>query len=87
MSIIDRNARIHVIAISNGQRFYLQKPETKRNGRGELVLWPVWSNDPGNSKPLPYEIAVVFKRRMAEEHRSTVYFAQHAGDTAELFEQ
>jgi hypothetical protein len=88
MSIINKNSRIHIVAISNGKRFYLHKAETKRNARGELVLWPMWSDDAANSNPLPYEFAVVFKRRMRDEHKMVnIRFAQSAGDTAELIEQ
>jgi hypothetical protein len=86
MSIINKNSRIHIVTIHNGKKFYLQKPETKRNARGELVLWPKWSEAPGDSNPLAYEIAVVFKRRMFDEHRAVVHFAQMAGESAELFE-
>jgi hypothetical protein len=86
MSNINRNRRIHVIAIDprTGSRFYLNATSTTRNARGEIVLAPVWSSEPSNSNPLPYEHAVIFKRRMRDEHRLVVHFAQSAGNTAEL---
>jgi hypothetical protein len=88
MSSISRSSRIHVIAIDgNGKRFYLNKPDTKRNERGELVLWPVWSSEASNSNPLPYEYAVIFKRRMRDEHRTIVRFAQSAGETVDFIEE
>jgi hypothetical protein len=89
MSIINRNSRIHVIAIDGaGKRHYLNTPATKRNARGELVLWPIWSEDAANSNPLPYEFALVFKRRMRDEHKMVnIRFAQSAGDSVELLEE
>jgi hypothetical protein len=88
MSCIAANSRIHVIFIDQtGTRFYLHKPATKRNERGEIVLWPEWSSNPSDSKPLPYEHAVIFKRRMRDEHNGVVHFAQSAGDSAEILEE
>jgi hypothetical protein len=88
MSTINKNSRIHVAAIDRtGTRFYLNKVDTKRNERGDLVLWPVWSSDASNSNPLPYEHGVIFKRRMRDEHGTIVRFAQSAGDTVDLIEE
>jgi|HubBroStandDraft_2_1064218.scaffolds.fasta_scaffold02321_2 hypothetical protein len=85
---IGKNSRIHIVAIDGaGKRLYLNTPATKRNNRGELVLWPVWSDEPAYSRPLSYEHALIVKRRMAEEHKIHVHFALQAGDTAELIEQ
>jgi hypothetical protein len=84
---IGRNTRVHIVAIDGvGKRLYLNAVASKRNARGEIVLWPVWSDEPAYSRPLSYEHALIVKRRMAEEHKIHVHFAQSAGDTAELLE-
>jgi hypothetical protein len=88
MSSISRKSRVHIIRIdNNGQRRYLHKPDTTRNARGEIVLWPVWSTQDSDSNPLPYEHAVIFKRRMRDEHNVIVRFAQSAGDAVDLIEE
>jgi hypothetical protein len=85
--VINRNSRVHVIRIDNtGQRWYLHKPETTRNARGELVLWPHWDSDPAWSRPMSYELACHFRERIKREQGLTTRFAFQAGDCAELIQ-
>jgi hypothetical protein len=78
--LINKNTLVHVLAIDpNGTKHYLVKPDSKRNERGELVLWPTWSNQLQNSKPLTYEMACAFRARMRSEHRNEVHLTLQAG--------
>jgi hypothetical protein len=65
MNTISASTRIHLVATAtNGKRCYLSRVSTKRNSRGELVLDAGWDDEPSMSQPMPYEQALIFKRRM-----------------------
>ena len=87
MNTIGVATRVHLIATSTtGNRCYLASVTTQRNKFGELILDARWDDDPSMSKPMTYEQAVIFKRRMQAEHNVAVKFAHAAGDAAELID-
>jgi hypothetical protein len=79
MNSINRNTSIYVFVIANGIRHNLVRPETKRNDRGEIILWPVWSSELKDSKSLTYEMACIFRERYTREHKRPVHFSLQAG--------
>jgi hypothetical protein len=88
MSRIAANSRVHLVATAtNDKRCYLAKLGTKRNKRGELVLDAQFDDDAHQSQSLPYENAVIVKRRLRDEHNIIVGVSQSAGDSAELLEE
>jgi hypothetical protein len=79
MNSINKSTPIHVFVIANGIRHNLVRPDTKRTDRGELVLWPVWSSEPSDSKPLTYEMACIFRERYVRENKTQVHFTLQPG--------
>jgi hypothetical protein len=79
MNSINKSTPIHIFVIANGIRHYLVKPDTKRNDRGEIVLWPVWSSELKDSRPLTYEMAHAFRERYTKENKTQVHFTLQAG--------
>jgi hypothetical protein len=86
---INKNTLVHAVMIDprTGIRRYLNRIETKRNERGEIVLWPVTDSDPAYSRRISYEMAVIFKNRMWQEHRNKVFIALSAGDSADFISE
>jgi hypothetical protein len=76
---LNPDTRVFVVAFHNGAQRWLVKVETK-NDRGRIVLWPQWGS-PAEAKSLPLEYAVVFKRRMIEEHFQQTHFTLTAGSS------
>jgi hypothetical protein len=78
MNSINKSTPVHIFVVANGIRHHLVKAETKRNDRGEIVLWPVWG-ELKDSKPLTYEMACVFRERYVRENKTQVHFTLQAG--------
>jgi len=88
MSTINRNSLVHLVATAtNGKRCYVTQLGTKRNSRGELVLDAQFDDDASNSQSMPYEHALIVKRRMRDEHNVFVRFTQSAGDLADFIDE
>jgi hypothetical protein len=80
MSYLAKSTHVHIIGIrGDGRKQYLVKPETTKNARGETVLWPLWSDFPKDSKPLDFEFAKIFQRRMRQEHGAKIHLTLTAG--------
>jgi hypothetical protein len=81
MDSINKNTLVHIVAVtSDGRRHHLVAPDTKRNERGEIILWPRWSDEARDSKPMTYEYAAMFRDRFwSEGNRAKVQFTLTAG--------
>lgn len=88
MSTINKNSLVHLVATAiNGNRCYITQLGTKRNSRGELVLDAQFDDDASRSQPMPYEHALIVKRRLRDEHNVFIRFAQVAGDLADFVDE
>ena len=79
MNSINKSTPVHIFVVGNGIGHHLVRPDTKRNDRGEIVLWPVWSSELKDSRPLTYEMAHAFRERYTKEHKTQVHFTLQAG--------
>ncbi len=76
---LSRDTKVFVVVFdNNGNPHWLVRPDTKRDDRGRIILWPVWGK-PQEAQSLILEYADVFRRRYLEEHSRPTHFALLAG--------
>jgi len=81
----NRDTRVHIVLIHDGNRWYLQSVDTaRRTQTGELYLRGTWNQDPGQSRAQAFEVASLIRERLKRENGLTTYLALQAGDAAEL---
>jgi phage terminase large subunit GpA-like protein len=80
-------SRVHIVAIHEGQRFWLRSAENKRNRDGVLFLDGHWTLDPSLSKVWDAQTAAILRRRFSEESGCETRITLVAGDAAEFVEE
>lgn len=80
-SQIASTTKVHVVGITaDGRRQYLVDPAVRRNAKMEWELWPLWGDQPKDSRALTLEYALIFRDRMRREHGTVIHFTLRAGD-------
>lgn len=76
---LNRDTKVFVVVFDDGgSPHWLVEANTKRDARGNLILWPSWGT-PEVAKSMTLEYADVFRRRYLEEHQRSVRFTLQAG--------
>jgi hypothetical protein len=61
----------------SGQRAWISSYETVRNNLGELVIQPKLDSDPSTARSMPYQAALILKRRIESENVISPLYTVH----------